>query len=263
MRAATAYGPRDIRAARRSWELARRAADRLPAGAADRLRCRLRRGLCCAAALFKSAAFQKAPDSTSCATLTSAAGDKKSLAVGMAGHLNTLTFNSRHREAVGMASEFAALVESIGEPEMAVGLLYGAAQAKWEAGEAVESLRLAQRMIDLADGDPAMGNFVIASPLAWAITLRGASAMFLGRPGWRADIERGIAMARSFDATTRILAQIYKFAGATGNYAILPDADGHLVDIGVAGDRAAVGGQHRRHLLTRDSSDGIAPPPRG
>jgi adenylate cyclase len=49
--------------------------------------------------------------------------------------------------------------------------------------------------------------------------------MFLGRPGWRADIERGIAMARSFDATTRILAQVYKFAGATGNDAIVPDAE--------------------------------------
>jgi len=83
---------------------------------------------------------------------------------------------------------------------VAVGLLYGAAQANWEAGEAVESQRLAQRIIDLADGDPVMGNFVIGSPLAWAITLRGASAMFLGQPGWRADIERGIAMARSFDA---------------------------------------------------------------
>jgi adenylate cyclase len=157
--------------------------------------------------------------------LTAAAGDKKSLAVGMAGHLNTLTFNSRHREAADMASEFADLVESIGEPEAVVGLLYGAAQAKWEAGHAVESLRLAQRIIDLADGDPVMGNFVIGSPLAWAITLRGASSMFLGRTGWRGDIEQGIAMARSFDATTRILAQVYKFAGATGNDAVLPDAD--------------------------------------
>jgi adenylate cyclase len=108
---------------------------------------------------------------------------------------------------------------------MAVGLLYGAAQANWEAGEAVESQRLAQRTIDLADGDPVMGNFVIGSPLAWAITLKGASTMFLGRPGWRADIERGIAMARSFDATTRILAQVYKFAGAIGNDAIVPDAE--------------------------------------
>src|SRR5277367_386421 len=98
-------------------------------------------------------------------------------------------------------------------------------QANFEAGEAVESQRLAQRIIDLADGDPVMGNVLIGSPLAWAITLRGASAMFLGRPGWRADIERGIAMAQSFDATTRILAQVYKFAGATGNDAIVPDAE--------------------------------------
>ena len=90
--------------------------------------------------------------------LTTAAGDKKSLAIGMAGHLTTLTFNARHREAASMASEFATLVESIDDPAMTVGLFYAAAQAKWEAGEASEGLRLAQRIIDLADGDPTMGT---------------------------------------------------------------------------------------------------------
>jgi adenylate cyclase len=225
MRAATGYGPRDIRAARGSWEQAARVADQMPGDHPNCLAMRISpRALLCGSA-FQVGGVPETTGFEELRDITAAAGDKKSLAVGMAGHLNTLTFNSRHREAVHTASEFAALVESIGEPEMAVGLLYGAAQANWEAGEAVESQRLAQRIIDLADGDPVMGNFVIGSPLAWAITLRGASAMFLGRPGWRADIERGIAMARSFDATTRILAQVYKFAGATGNDAIVPDAE--------------------------------------
>jgi len=62
-------------------------------------------GLCCAAAPFKWVVFKKPPASKSCATSRPQAGDKKSLAVGMAGHLNTLTFNSRHREAVQTASE--------------------------------------------------------------------------------------------------------------------------------------------------------------
>ncbi|MDT5177260.1 MAG: hypothetical protein QOJ95_1458, partial [Mycobacterium sp.] len=225
MRAATEYGPRDIRAARGSWQQAARVADQMPDDHPDYLAMRISpRALLCGSAFHVGGV----PESTGfeeLRNLASAAGDKKSLAVGMAGHLNTLTFNSRHREAVETATEFAALVESIGEPAVAAGLLYGAAQANWEAGEAVESLRLAQRIIDLADNDPVMGNFVIASPLAWAITLRGASAMLLGRPGWRADIERGIAMARSFNASTRILAQMYKFAVATGNHAILPDAE--------------------------------------
>ncbi|WP_179468823.1 adenylate/guanylate cyclase domain-containing protein [Mycolicibacterium vinylchloridicum] len=225
MRAATGYGQRDIRAARASWKQAVRVADQIPGDDAKCLAMRISpRALLCGSA-FRVGGVPETTGFEELRDITAAAGDKKSLAVGMAGHLNTLTFNSRHREAVQTASEFAALVESIGEPEMSVGLLYGAAQAHFEAGEVIESLRLTQRIIDLADGDPVRGNFVIGSPLAWAITLGGASAMCLGRPGWRADIGRGIAMARSYDAPTRVLAQIYKFAGATPNRAIVPDAE--------------------------------------
>ena len=82
-----------------------------------------------------------------------------------------------------MASDFVALVESIGDDAITVGLMYGAAQAKWEAGEALESLRLAERTIETARGDPKMGDLVIGSPLASATTLRGAGKMFLGRTG--------------------------------------------------------------------------------
>lgn len=239
MRAAAGYGPRDIRAARASWEQAARVADRMPTDHPSYLAMRISpRALLCGTAFHtggvpESAGFEELRE------LATAADDKKSLAVGMAGHLNTLTFNSRHREAVDTASEFAVLVDSIEEPEMAVALLYGAAQANWEAGEAVESLRLARRIIDLADNDPVMGNFVIASPLAWATTLKGASAMVLGRPGWRADIERGIAMAEPFDATTRVLAQIYKFAGAAANDAIVPEAE----DIALTSESLAIARQ--------------------
>ena len=82
-----------------------------------------------------------------------------------------------------MASEFATLVESIGEPAMTVGLFYAAAQAKWEAGEATESLRLAQRVVDLADGDATMGDFVIGSPLAWAHHAEGSGRNVPGTAG--------------------------------------------------------------------------------
>ncbi len=101
-----------------------------------------------------------------------------------------------------MAMEFATFVESIGDPAMITGLFYVVSQAKWEFGEATECLQLAQRIIDVADGDPTMGDFVIGSPLAWANTLKGAAEMFLGCPGWRRDLEDGIALVRSFDPTT-------------------------------------------------------------
>jgi hypothetical protein len=171
MQAATWYGARDIPAARKSWQQALRVADRLPDDDPDRLAMRIApRALLCGSA-FQVGGTPADTGFDELRELTAAAGDKKSLAIGMAGHLTTLTFNAQHSEAASMASEFAALVESIDDPAMTVGLFYAAAQAKWEAGEATESLRLAQRIIDVADGDPTMGSLVVGSPLAWGIAV--------------------------------------------------------------------------------------------
>ena len=190
MQAATWYGARDIPAARKSWQKALAAADQLPDDDPDRLAMRIApRALLCGSTFqvggtpVHTAGFEELRE------LTAAAGDKKSLAIGMAGHLTTLTFNARHSEAASMASEFATLVESIDDPAMTVGLFYAAAQAKWEAGEASEGLRLAQRIIDFAGGDPTMGSFVVGFPLAWAIAVKGAAGMSLGRRGWRDDLD--------------------------------------------------------------------------
>ncbi|WP_176234696.1 adenylate/guanylate cyclase domain-containing protein [Mycobacterium simiae] len=225
MQAGAWYGARDIRAARASWQQAARFADLLPDDHPDRLTMRIApRALLCGSA-FQVGGTPADTGFDELRALTTAAGDKKSLAVGMAGHITTLTFNSRHHEAAGMAMEFATLVESIGDPAMIAGLFYAAAQAKWEVGEATECLQLAQRVIDVAHGDPTMGNFVIGSPLAWATTLKGAAGMFLGRSGWRQGLDAGIAMARTFDPTTHPFAQLYKYAAAVQNGAVLPTAD--------------------------------------
>jgi adenylate cyclase len=224
MRAATWFGARDIRAARESWRQAVRVADQLPADDPDRLTSRIApRALLCGSA-FQVGGTPADTGFEELRELTIIAGDKRSLALGMAGHLTTLTFNAHHREAAGMASEFATLVESIGDPAMTVGLFYAAAQAKWEVGETAESLRLAQRVIDLADGDPTMGDFVIGSPLAWALTLKGAARMVLGQPGWRSDLEAGAAIARSVDPAAKPFVQLYKYACAIENGALRPSS---------------------------------------
>jgi adenylate cyclase len=224
MQAATWYGARDIRAARKSWQLALGVADRLPGDDPDRLTLRIApRALLCGSA-FRVGGTPADTGFDELRELTTAAGDKRSLALGMTGHLTTLTFNAHYREAAAMASEFATLVESIGDAAMTVGLFYAAAQAKWEAGEATESLRLAQRVIDVADGDPTMGDFVIGSPLAWALTVKGAAGMALGCPGWRADLEAGIELARTADPKARPLVQLYKYQAAMQNGAVLPTA---------------------------------------
>jgi hypothetical protein len=54
-------------------------------------------------------------------------------------------------------------------------------------------------VIDLAGGDPAKGNFIIGSPLAFAFAERATARLALGGPGWRDDQRRGLAMARSTD----------------------------------------------------------------
>ena len=56
----------------------------------------------------------------------------------------------------------------VGDPTLTVGLSVTAIALKIESGEMAEVLRWSQTAIDLADGDPTKGNFIIGSPLAVA-----------------------------------------------------------------------------------------------
>jgi hypothetical protein len=71
--------------------------------------------------------------------------------------------------------------------------------AKLECAEWCDVLRWSQSVIDLADGDPSKGNFIIGCPLAAAFTSRGMARWCLGRPGWRDDLRHGLDMGRSAD----------------------------------------------------------------
>jgi hypothetical protein len=131
--------------------------------------------------------------------LCTAAGDKASLAIAMAGLVIDHMFQDRMREATQLASEAMALIESIGDPTLTVGLSFTAIYAKSQNAEVHDVLRWSQRVIDLADGDPSKGNFIVGSPLAVAFTTRGTARYALGRPGWRDDLRHGLAMARRAD----------------------------------------------------------------
>ena len=131
--------------------------------------------------------------------LCTAAGDKASLAIGMAGLVMDHAYQGRMREASQLASEAMALIESVGDPTLTVGLSLPVIFAKIESAEWCDVLRWSQRVIDLADGDPSKGNFVFGSPLAVAFTTRAHARWCLGRPGWRDDLRHGLAMARSAD----------------------------------------------------------------
>jgi hypothetical protein len=216
VRAATWATYRDIAAAQRSWERARRIADAVPDEDPDRTAMRIapRTMLCGIAWRVQVDVAGDRVDELR--ELCSAAGDKASLAIGMAGLVIDHAFRGRLREASRLASEAWALIESIGDATLTVGLSFPVIYAKGHGGEWGDVLRWSQRTIDLADGDPSKGNFISGSPLALAFTTRAAARYCLGRPGWPDDLRHGVAIAHSADPLSyaMVIAYVY-FPGIT------------------------------------------------
>ena len=155
--------------------------------------------------------------------LCTAAGDKASLAIAMAGLVIDHAYQDRIREASQLASEARALIESIGDPTLTVGLSFPVIYAKVESGEWSDVLRWSQRVIDLADGDPSKGNFIFGSPLAFAFTTRAIARYCLGRPGWRDDLRHGLAMARSADPLSYAMVVAYVYFPGIPDGVLRPD----------------------------------------
>jgi class 3 adenylate cyclase len=199
MRAAMWATHRDISAARLSWERAQQIADALPADDANRPAMRIApRTMLCAIA-WRTHMNVAGDHFDELRELCTAVGDKASLAIAMAGLVMDHAFRDRMREASQLASEAMALLESLGDSTLTVGLAYPGTYAKGECAEWSDVLRWSQAVIDLADGDPSKGNFMIGSPLAMAFASRGMARYCLGRPGWQGDMRHSLAMARSAD----------------------------------------------------------------
>jgi hypothetical protein len=92
-----------------------------------------------------------------------------------------------------------ALIESVGDPTLTVGLSFAPIFAKMETAEWSDVMVWSQRAIDLADGDPSKGNFLFGSPLAGVLTSRASARYCLGRPGWADDVQEALAIARGAD----------------------------------------------------------------
>ena len=199
MRAATWATNRDITAARLSWERAEKIGDALPSEDPDRTSMRIApRTMLCGIA-WRVHAHVAGDRFDELRELCTAVGDKASLVIAMAGLVMDHAFQGRVRKASQLASEAMALIESVGDATLTVGLSFPAIYAKGESGEFGDALRWSQRVIDLADGDPAKGNFIFGSPLALAFAQRAIARYWLGRPGWRDDLRHGLAMTRGAD----------------------------------------------------------------
>jgi hypothetical protein len=211
MRAATWATYRDIAAARQSWERAQAIADAVPAQDPNRTAMRIApRTMLCGIA-YRVQVNVAGDRFEELRQLCTAAEDKASLAIGMAGLVIDHAFRGRNREASRLASEAMALIESIGDPTLTVGLSFPVIYAKAHGGEWCDVLRWSQRAIDLADGDPLKGNFIFGSPLALAFASRAMARYWLGRPGWLDDLRHGLAMARSADPLSyaTVVAYVY------------------------------------------------------
>jgi class 3 adenylate cyclase len=223
MRAATWATNRDIAAARQSWERAQQIADTLPADTPRRTAMRIApRTMLCGIAWrvhvnISDAYFEELRQ------LCTAAADKPSLAIAMAGLVMDRAYQDRTHEASQLASEAMALIESIGDPTLTVGLSFMAIYAKMESADWPEVLRWSQRVIDLADDDPAKGNLIVGSPLAGALSSRAIARCCMGRPGWQGDLQQALAMGRNADPLShaRVIAYVYLVAIPCG--ALRPD----------------------------------------
>jgi class 3 adenylate cyclase len=223
MRAAAWATNRDVAAARVSWERAQTIADALPAEDPNRTALRIApRTMLCGIAwrVHVDVAGDRFEELRE---LCAAAGDKASLAIGMAGLVMDHAYRDRLREASQLASEAWTLIESIGDATLTVGLSVPELYAKAESGEWGDVVRWSQRVIDLADGDPSKGNFITGSPLALAFTTRGIGRYFLGRLGWRDDLRHGLAMARSVDPLSYAMVVAYAYFPAISYGVLAPD----------------------------------------
>ena len=199
---------RDIAAAQTSWRRARQVADRLPQHDPKRTSMRIapRTFLCGTAWRAGGGGTDTGFDELR--DMCTAAGELRSLAVGMAGRVMSHYMNGNRCDASRLASELDRLLETIADPTLTVALLYPAMVAKQESCEMAEVMRLAERMIDLADGNPAMGNLVFPSPLTFAIGMRGVARWCLGIAGWNDDFREAMAMARERAGDPTILAGV-------------------------------------------------------
>jgi hypothetical protein len=246
MRAGSWATNRDIAAARLSWERAVKIADALPADDPNRAALRIapRTMLCGTAWRVHDRAARDRFDELR--QLCSAAGDKASLAIAMAGLVIDHLFQDRMREASQLASEAWTLIESLGDPTLTVGLSFPVILAKLQNAEFCDALWWSQRVIDLADGDPSKGNFLFWSPLALAFLSRGAACYSLGRLGWREDTRQSVAMGRSADPLSYAVVVTYAYFPGIPYGALRPDdsAMGEIEDAlaiaGRSGDNGAL-----------------------
>ncbi|OBA58843.1 cyclase [Mycobacterium sp. 1100029.7] len=223
MRAGTWTNTRDIAAAHTSWRRALQVADRLPEEHPGRMSMRIapRTFLCATASRLGGRGAETGFEELR--QLCNAVGDQRSLAIGMVGLVARHLMNVRRAQASQLADEQVQLLESIGDPSLIVGGLPMAMLTKHETGEMAETLRLSERVIDLAAGDYTKGNIVFGSPLAYAEAMHVVAKGSLGLADWREPASAVIEAARRTDIMTHASTVFYLYLSGIAFGALVPD----------------------------------------
>ncbi|KAA0096740.1 cyclase [Mycolicibacterium sp. P1-18] len=256
MRAGAWSRNRDISAARMSWAKARRVAQALPLDDPNRLPMRIAAGTLLCATAYRTAESMSHSGFQEVRELASAAGDKRSLALAMLGQYTDHMVHGGVTEASALGTEVRALLESVDDPALIVGLSVAPMIAKQQTGEIAELLRCSQTAIDLADGDPTMGDIVFGSPLALALMFRGIGRCWLGMEGWQDDCRDSLDMARRTDRLTYSKCVVYKHSVATLQGVLLPD-DATLAEVEEALGIATDHGDHHAVALATYCLGGV------
>ena len=232
MRAGAWLTNRDTAAAHLSWERARQVADALPPDEPGRMTMRIapRTALC--GSMWRRFHPDMSSRFDELRALCAQADDKVSLAVGMAGMTVEYVLQGRAHVASELASEYMAMVESMGDPELVVGLSFAAIVAKFEMGKIDDVLRWAQDVIDLSDGDPARGGFILGSPLTVALAWRGLARWLTADRRWREDFDDARELAKDTDALSHATAIAYLYLGISRG--VLAADDDALSEIAAA-----------------------------
>jgi adenylate cyclase len=160
------------------------------------------------------------------------------LAIGMAGVIGDLTKRGHSlHESAELGFELTALLESIGDPTLTVGLAVSPMAMATMTGDMAEMLRWSQMVIDLSDSDPARGNFFVGAPLAYAYGSRSVARWAQGQEGWRDDFHRALTMSRNTDPMSQAIGVVVTYGTAIHNGVVLAD-DVALRDIQEAVDTA-------------------------
>ncbi|MCV7239288.1 ATP-binding protein [Mycolicibacterium celeriflavum] len=206
MRAAEWLRPRDVRAARAEWDSARRVADQLPDDHLDVIAMRVApRTMLMSTLLYVGDASDTDELFEEFRELAIAAGDHKSLALGTAGRIFSLTVNGfRIRDAAAMLPHLDALAASLDiDAETRAIILNSLGYAHFANCDFEAALRAVNAITDVIPDVPPV-------EVAPAVILRGVIEVCLGNPEvGRRHLEEGARQARSLPAVNYSAVQVY------------------------------------------------------